>query len=113
MLICTLGDLPITFGTYARSGYKPRDQYDKPYAQLVVDYWTSFGRTLDPNPDLEYLKARGYWDSFNQISFSGPWATVDADSPSMMVLQWNSVMMPFPDKPQCSVLGQPLDYLAH
>jgi carboxylesterase type B len=108
---CHAGDLAISFGTFARSDFPERDAYDIPFAQLVVDYWTSFARTHDPNPDPEYLKVRGYWDTLNQIQVSGQWLSVDAEQPEMLELQWNSVMKPFPDAPQCSLLGQPLDLL--
>ncbi|KAK3066993.1 hypothetical protein LTR53_016392 [Teratosphaeriaceae sp. CCFEE 6253] len=109
---CHAGDLPITFGTFTYTDYPDRDAHDIPFSQLIVDYWTSFARTLDPNPDLAYLRARGYWDTINQITGSGPWETVDASQPMMMELQWNSAMRPFPDALQCGILGQPLDYLS-
>ncbi|KAK6442396.1 hypothetical protein LTR95_001378 [Oleoguttula sp. CCFEE 5521] len=108
---CHAGDLSITFGNWARVGFPARDEFDKPYTQLVVDYWTAFARNLNPNPDVGYLKARGYWSTLGQINFSGPWEKLNADKPAMMELQWNSKMMPFPDAEQCSVLGQGLDVL--
>lgn len=108
---CHAGDLPITFGTSARSRYPERDEHDIPFAQLVVDYWTSFARKLDPNPDVEYLRARGYWDSLAMIEASGPWRPLDAEKPEMMLLQAQSTMVPLPDKEQCAVLRQPFDAL--
>lgn len=108
---CHAGDLPISFGTFARSRYPERDEHDIPFAQLVVDYWTSFARNLDPNPDVGYLRARGYWDTLAQIAFAGPWQPVDAKKPEMMQLQWQGVMAPLPDETQCAVLGQPFDAL--
>ncbi|KAK5133863.1 hypothetical protein LTR08_007194 [Meristemomyces frigidus] len=108
---CHAGDLSVTFGNWARVGFPARDQYDKPYTQVVVDYWTAFARNLNPNPDVEYLQVRGYWDTLSQIAVSGPWEAVNASAPAMMELQWNSVMVPFPDARQCAVLGQPLDAL--
>lgn len=108
---CHAGDLANTFGNVARVGFPARDENDMPYAQMVVDYWTSFARNLNPNPDLEYLKVRGYWNTINQIAVSGAWAPVDAEKPMMMLLQWNGLMIPFKDEHQCAVLGYPLDYL--
>ena len=108
---CHAGDLANTFGNVARVGFPARDEYDMPFAALVVDYWTAFGRTLNPNPDAGYLKARGYWSTIGQIAESGPWEAVTVNDPKQLVLQWNSVMMPLPDQEQCAVLGQPLDYL--
>lgn len=108
---CHAGDLANTFGNVARVGFPARDENDMPFAQLIVDYWTAFARTFNPNPDYEYLKVRGYWSTLNQIASSGPWRSVEASNPEMMELQWNSVMRPFPDALQCAALGQPLDYL--
>lgn len=110
---CHAGDLPISFGTFARSRYPERDEHDTPFAQLTVDYWTSFARDLDPNPKMDYLRARGYWDTLEQIAFSGPWQPLDAKKPEMMQLQWQGLMRPLPDATQCAVLGQPFDYLLH
>ncbi|CAD0087901.1 unnamed protein product, partial [Aureobasidium vineae] len=108
---CHAGDLANTFGNVARVGFPDRDGLDAKFGQLMTDYWTSFARNLDPNPDVEYLKVRGYWNTINQIEKSGPWEKVGAAQPRMMELQWNSVMMPFRDVEQCAVLGYPLDYL--
>ncbi|KAK0828064.1 hypothetical protein LTR73_005017 [Friedmanniomyces endolithicus] len=108
---CHAGDLPMTFGTFAFTGYPERDENDIPYSQLIVDYWTSFARTMDPNPDVGFLKARGYWSTINQIAVSGAWETLNVTRPEQMELQWNSAMRPLPDAVQCGLLGQPLDYL--
>ncbi|KAH0432915.1 alpha/beta-hydrolase, partial [Aureobasidium melanogenum] len=108
---CHAGDLANTFGNVARVGFPDRDGLDAKFGQLMTDYWTSFARNLDPNPDMDYLKARGYWNTINQIETSGPWEKVDAAQPRMMELQWNSVMMPFRDVEQCAALGFPLTYL--
>ncbi|KAK1040329.1 hypothetical protein LTS16_010544 [Friedmanniomyces endolithicus] len=108
---CHAGDLPMTFGTFAFTGYPERDENDIPFSQLLVDYWTSFARTMDPNPDVGFLRARGYWSTIGQITVSGAWETVNVTRPEQMELQWNSAMRPLPDAVQCGILGQPLDYL--
>ena len=108
---CHAGDLSNTFGTITYQGFPERDENDLPFSALMVDYWTSFARTLDPNPEPGFLQARGYWSSLEQTTTSGPWEAVDVNNPAMMELQWNSAMRPFPDGVQCAVLGQPLDYL--
>ncbi|KAK5126825.1 hypothetical protein LTR08_004662 [Meristemomyces frigidus] len=108
---CHAGGMSVTFGNWARVGLPARDQYDKPYTQVVVDYWTSFARNLNSNPDVEYIHIREYWDTLSQITVSGPWEAVKTSAPAMMELQWNSVMVPFPDAKQCAVLGQSLDAL--
>jgi len=109
---CHAGDLSNTFGTIARVGFPARDENDMPFAQLIVDYWTAFARSGgDPNPDMGYLQARGYWNTINQIEVSGAWEPVSAEegvSPGMMELQWNSFMREFRDVEQCGVLGQGL-----
>lgn len=76
-----------------------------------MDYWTSFGRTLNPNPDPEFLRVRGYWNTLNQIAVSGSWDEVNIKQPMQMVLQWNSFMSSFGYEAQCVVVGQPLNYL--
>ncbi|THY59427.1 alpha/beta-hydrolase [Aureobasidium pullulans] len=108
---CHAGDLANTFGNVARVGFPDRDGLDAKFGQLITDYWTSFARNLDPNPDMAYLKVRGYWNTIEQIEKSGAWEKVDVEQPMMMELQWNSVMMPFRDIEQCAVLGYPLDFL--
>jgi hypothetical protein len=108
---CHAGDLANTFGNVARVGFPDRDGLDAKFGQLVTDYWTAFARNQDPNPQMGYLEARGYWNTIAQVTKSGVWEKVKAEEPRMMELQWNSVMMPFRDVEQCAVLGFPLDYL--
>ena len=108
---CHAGDLFFTFGTVVRSGLPLRDENDNPYQQLLTDYWTSFGRTFDPNPDPNFLRARGYWNTLEQVAVAGPWSQVDEQNPQLMQLQWNPFMRSFVDEPQCAVLGLPVNYL--
>jgi carboxylesterase type B len=108
---CHAGDLAVTFGNWARVGFPTRDEFDKPFTQLVVDYWTTFARSGNPNPSVGYLKARGYWATLAQIDRSGPWEKVEKDRPRMMELQWDHYMRDWTDQKQCAVLGQPTDYL--
>jgi len=108
---CHAGELPISFGTFSRSRYAERDAHDITFAQLIVDYWTSFARNLDPNPSVDYLRARGYWSSLAAIEASGSWQPLNATNPEMMLLQPESFMAPLPDEAQCAVLGQPFDAL--
>ena len=68
---CHAGDLANTFGNVARVGFPDRDGLDAKFGQLITGYWTSFARNLDPNPDMAYLKVRGYWDTIEQIGKSG------------------------------------------
>jgi hypothetical protein len=111
---CHAGDLSFNFGNVARVGFPERDENDTPFAQLVVDYWSAFARSGgDPNPDMGYLQARGYWSTINQIQTSGPWTSVDAEQgaqPMLLEMMWNSYMRPFAEEEQCAILNQPLDY---
>ena len=108
---CHAGDLYFTFGTVLRSGLHYRDQDDEPYQRLIVDYWTSFGRTFNPNPDLDYLRVRGYTDTISQVGIAGEWPKVDARDPKLMQLQWNGFVHSFVDDAQCKVLDLGLNYL--
>ncbi|KAI9709541.1 MAG: hypothetical protein M1820_003301 [Bogoriella megaspora] len=102
---CHAGDLANTFGNVARVGFPARDENDLPFAALVVDYWTAFARNGDPNLDVEWLAARGYWSSVAQVGVSGSWPKVEVGSPQLLELQWNSFVRDFRDEEQCDVLG--------
>jgi hypothetical protein len=108
---CHAGDLELNFGNFLRDGLPERDEFDLPFAQRLTDYWTSFGRTMNPNPDPAWLAARGYWSTLQQNDYAGEWEEVDASSPRMMLLQWNSAMVPFGDVEQCAVIGESLHSL--
>ncbi|KAL2204488.1 camp-regulated D2 protein [Sarocladium strictum] len=99
-----------TFGTIKYNDYPDRDGLDTGFGRLMVDYFSSFIRTGDPNPDKEFLKVRGYEGTLEEIERVGQWRSVDPEGPEEMVLQWDGFMRPFPDKEICDVLGQPLDY---
>ena len=109
---CHAGEQLIVFGNVRRAGQADRDGLDVPFTQLVVDYWGSFARTGDPNPDKAYLEARGYFASLGQVERSGRWEPVDAQKPTMRLLQWNGAQVPFVEQSQCQALGLPLDMLA-
>lgn len=83
-----------------------------PFTQVVVDYWAAFARTGDPNSDRAYLAARGYWTSLAQAEKTGRWEAVDAQKPTMRLLQWNGAQVPFVEQSQCEALGLPLGMLA-
>jgi carboxylesterase type B len=106
---CHAGDLAFTFGNVARVGFPARDENDMPFTRLVVDYWTSFARQSDPNLDVNWLAARGYWESILQSEVAGQWPKVEASNPKMMELQWNSFVRGFRDEQQCEVLGLGLE----
>jgi carboxylesterase type B len=107
---CHSGELTTVFGTWRRLGLPERDGNDTPFTQAVIDRWSSFGRTYNPNPDPEYLDARGYTNTTLEIATSGAWEPVTADSQTLRQLQWPSRQDSFAPKERCIVLGQPLDY---
>lgn len=81
--------------------------------QRMVDTWTSFARTYDPNPDPEYLAVRWYNNTLAAIYEEEPWQAVTAanlDVAPLRTLQWASFMGPFAEQAQCDDLGYPLGY---
>ncbi|KAK0099674.1 hypothetical protein ONS95_013433 [Cadophora gregata] len=106
---CHAGDVIWTFGLLSRL-LPVRDDIDLPFSQLILDYWTSFARTHDPNPDMGYLKARGYWGTVAQLKVVGGWDEVKGSKPTARWLHWNGKQVPFDEKEQCDALGLPLDY---
>ncbi|KAF2236933.1 carboxylesterase from carbohydrate esterase, partial [Viridothelium virens] len=107
---CHSGDLFYVFGNIIRSGLPQRDADDIPFSQYILDSWTSFARTHNPNPDIGYLIARGYGNTIHQIQTAGVWEPFNTSQPSYRQLQWPSIQMPLNDGPQCQALGFPLDY---
>lgn len=107
---CHSGDLTQVFGTWRRLGLPERDPNDTPFTQSVTDYWTSFARTHNPNPDPAYLKTRGYVNTTAQIAASGRWEAVGAVEPNMRYLQWPSRQQPLGRDAQCEALGLGVDH---
>ncbi|KAK5654525.1 hypothetical protein OQA88_7154 [Cercophora sp. LCS_1] len=108
---CHAGEQIIVFGTALWAGYPDRDGFDVPFMQLVVDYWAAFARAGDPNPEQEWLQARGdsHAHTLEQMDKTGRWEQVDPKKPTMRVLQWNGAQVPFPEGDVCAALGAPLD----
>lgn len=109
---CHAGEQLLVFGNVRRAGQADRDGLDVPFTQLVVDYWSAFARTGDPNPDRAYLRARGHHASLAQVEATGAWKSVDPLRPTIRLLQWNGAQVPFVEQSQCEALGLPLDMLA-
>ena len=108
---CHAGEQLIVFGNIRRAGQPDRDGLDVPFMQVAVDYWSAFARTGDPNPDKAYLEVRGHAQSLAQIEQTGRWERVDAEKPSLRLLQWNGGQIPFVQNEQCQALGVPLNVL--
>lgn len=107
---CHSGDLYFVFGNVLRMGEKLRDEYDLPFEQFVLDSWTSFARTWDPNPDRGFLEARGFTNTSMELEGAGLWEPVKEGSFTLRELQWPSYQAEFGHENQCGVLGYPLDY---
>ncbi|KAG9002775.1 hypothetical protein FRB94_004722 [Tulasnella sp. JGI-2019a] len=107
---CHSGDLYYEFGTMGQFGYPLRDANDVVMTQLVMDHWTSFVRTHDPNPDPSYLIARGYTSTLQQTTKAGHWNAATPGSDTLRRLSVPSSQSPFLEVPQCQLLGLPLNY---
>ena len=108
---CHGAEQMVVFGTELRAGHPDRDGLDVPFMQLVIDYWTAFARKGNPNPDRSYLLARGRGSTLVQLDAVSKWEPVKADKPTLRVLQWNGVQIPFPEQDVCNALGIGLDSL--
>jgi carboxylesterase type B len=107
---CHAGEQMVVFGTIQRDGLPDRDGLDVPFMQLVMDYWTSFARNGNPNPSKEYLEARGYWSTLEQIGDVGPWNPATKDVPNLRLLQWDGRHINHTEVEQCKALGMDLDF---
>ena len=109
---CHSGELYYVFGSLP-STLPYRDDFDLPFMQRMVDVWTSFARTYNPNPDQEYLAVRWYNNTLAATHEEEPWQAVtprNVDAAPLRTLQWSSFMGPFAEQAQCDDLGYPLDY---
>lgn len=108
---CHAGEQMIVFGTERRAGRPDRDGLDVKFMQLIVDYWSWFARTGDPNPDERYLKVRGYLNTLGQVRKTGRWEKVTVQNPAMRLLQWDGKQVPFAEQEICRALGAGYDSL--
>ncbi|KAH8809183.1 Alpha/Beta hydrolase protein [Xylogone sp. PMI_703] len=107
---CHSGELYFVFGTVLRMGLPLRDENDLPFEQFILDSWSSFARSYNPNPNLAFLAARGYSNTADELAAAGLWQPLSPEKYSFRELQWPSHQMDFRDGPQCDILGYPLDY---
>lgn len=107
---CHSGDLYEVFGNVAFQGLPFRDEYDLPFEQLVVDAWSSFARTYDPNPDPAFLEARGYSSTASILEREGRWRPATKENLELWALAWPPYQGPFRESAQCDGLGIPLTY---
>jgi carboxylesterase type B len=122
-LKCHSGELLYVFGNLARMGRPLRDDLDLPFQQYILDLFSSFARTFDPNPDTGYLKARGYESTLGILEITGPWKPSVKGEMKMRVLDWpraksldwpgsadGDMMTGFRDLEQCAWLNLPITY---
>ncbi|KAI0382879.1 alpha/beta-hydrolase [Hypomontagnella monticulosa] len=110
-LKCHSGELYYVFGNLARQDLPMRDEYDLPFEQLILDSFSSFARTFDPNPDAGYLVARGYSSTLGELGRAGKWKPSTSNGEmTKRTLQWPSSQGPFTEAEQCESLGLGLDY---
>ncbi|EMD88134.1 hypothetical protein COCC4DRAFT_83305 [Bipolaris maydis ATCC 48331] len=109
---CHSGELTTVFGTVVSTGRPLRDDYDIPFSQFVLDSWSAFARTGDPNPDPAFLKARGFTNTTVMLEVQGIWDPVDVKNPMLKALDVGERggMTGFREEAQCKALGFGLEY---
>ncbi|KAF3939080.1 Acetylcholinesterase [Dactylella cylindrospora] len=111
---CHGSETLVMFGTEKYSGLPDRDGLDILFSQYSVDLWASFARTGNPNPDVNFLRARGYFNTLGRVDKTGKWNKLDRKRQDLKfpvrVLQWDSHDDFVTEVPQCDALGMPLDY---
>lgn len=98
------------FGNIVFQGLPLRDDYDLPFEQLVVDNWSSFARTFDPNPDPAFLQARGYSNTTDAIEQRGKWTPATQGNLTLRALAWPPYQDTFSEAAQCTGIDLPLTY---
>ncbi|KAK6356028.1 hypothetical protein TWF718_000402 [Orbilia javanica] len=106
---CHSGEVDFVLGMTIYSGEAPRDEFDIPFQQLIVDYWSSFIKWGNPNPPAGYLEARNFWGTLNQVTAAGEWEQFNDTDPQLRVLQWNGGQAPIPEE-RCAAVDLPLDF---
>ncbi|KAJ4392107.1 hypothetical protein N0V93_005729 [Gnomoniopsis smithogilvyi] len=107
---CHSGDLYEVFGNIVFQNLPLRDEYDLPFEQLVVDTWSSFARTFDPNPDPAFLEARGYSNTTQILEQKGDWSPATKGNLTLRALAWPPYQDNFRDLDQCAGIDLPLTY---
>lgn len=107
-LRCHSGDLYYEFGTLGESRLPYRDELDLDFTRLIMDYWSSFVRSHDPNPSTDYLEKRGYGQTIDLIRKSGQWRPVGKSKQgSVRLLDVPPRQSTYQRQQQCEVEGLP------
>ncbi|KZT58011.1 alpha/beta-hydrolase [Calocera cornea HHB12733] len=103
---CHSGDLYLVFGSLNRAALPYRDSNDLPFAQAVLDRWSSFIRTYNPNPNPAYLTVRGYTNTYNKLVQEGTWKPVGAaEGKEIRVLSVPEGTKPWQEVQQCQAMN--------
>jgi carboxylesterase type B len=97
-------DLAFVFGNL----HTIRDSLDLYSAQLISAYFAQFVRSGQPNPDPEYLAARGYQVTLDVVSAFDRWEPVNSPKGPIQILDFPSQQAWFQDLEQCAFLGFPV-----
>ncbi|CAG8982044.1 hypothetical protein HYALB_00013835 [Hymenoscyphus albidus] len=106
---CHSGEILYVFGTLAYNGYPLRDGDDLLFSQFVLDSWASFARTYNPNPEREFLEARGFVNTLRELDGAGSWEPFKNEGLGVRRLEWPSQQVGLTDVEQCRALGWPLE----
>jgi carboxylesterase type B len=99
-------DMPWVFGTLSTIR-EPEDLWS---VQLVSSYFASFVREGSPNPELGYLRVRGYTKAAEAVKATGVWGEVEGKKGEIRFLDYPGKTAGFVDADQCAWLGYGLDY---
>lgn len=103
--------MALVFGTWGENAIQYRAMEDLYATQLISDYISSFIRTLDPNPSLDYLTVRNYTKTLDVVK-NLSWKSINSTEPqgSVQRLDYPATADTFIDTEQCKFLNFPIDY---
>jgi carboxylesterase type B len=112
--LCHSGDLYPTFNTAGYvAQYPVRDADDIAHSALMMDLWTSFADSGNPNPPAAYLTQRGYTTTASRLNSAGGWTPTTSSSMNILSLGPHPAMKSLSIRgSQCSALGMPLNYIS-
>ncbi|KZO97262.1 cholinesterase [Calocera viscosa TUFC12733] len=103
---CHSGDLYLVFGSLNRAALPYRDANDLPFAQSILDRWSSFIRSYNPNPNPAYLTVRGYTNMYSTLVQQGTWHPVGAaQGKEIRVLSVPEGTKPWQEVDQCQAMN--------
>lgn len=82
---------------------------DLDFVRLAIDVWTSFARTSNPTPSVEYLRTRGYASTLRAFDRSGEWGMANKGRGKVMRLDVQPKVGEMVRREQCETLGLGID----